>query len=116
MDTNAAYQTAMQFLKAASMDVSALSSNCDVHIEAFMPEGENGKYFVPLYSIYWTSRQSDVRGAIAVVEYFEPTKTLLKMRVNKSEYIRRKPLEITNFDFLLSQTNAPSGTKAPAPP
>jgi hypothetical protein len=113
MDTNAAYQTAMRFLKDASMNVSALSSNCDVHIEAFTPEGENGKTFVPIYSIFWTSRQAEVRGAVAVIEYCDPNKTLLKLRVNQSEYILRKPLKIANLDYLLSQTNAMAGTNAP---
>jgi hypothetical protein len=43
----------------------------------------------------------------AIIELFEPTKTLCQMRVKESKYILRKPLEITNLDFLLSQTNAP---------
>jgi len=38
------------------------------------------------------------------------TKTILQMHVNKSEYILRKPLQITNLDFLFSQTNAPVTT------
>jgi len=105
MDTNAAYQAATQFLAAASMDVKALSQDCDVHIDAFMPEGINGGYFVPVYGIHWTSKNPEIRGSVAEVKYIEPTKTICQLRVSKPEYILRKPLQITNLDFLLSQTN-----------
>jgi len=107
MDTNAAYQAATQFLAAASMDVKALNQDCDVHIDAFMPEGINGEYFVPVYGVHWTSKNPDIRGSVAEVKYIEPTKTICQLRVSKPEYILRKPLQITNLDFLLSQTNMP---------
>ena len=42
------------------------------------------------------------------------TKTILQTQVNKSEYILRKPLQITNLDFLFSQTNAPVTMNVPA--
>jgi hypothetical protein len=51
MDTNAAYLLATQFLKAASMDVDALNTNCDLQVKASLPEGINGRSFVPLYWI-----------------------------------------------------------------
>lgn len=104
MDTNAAYQLAVQFLKAASMDVNALNTNCNLSINAFTPEGKNGEHFVPIYWITWSEKDKGRGGAS--VELCLPTKNLLQMHVNKSEYILRKPLEITNLDFLLSQTNA----------
>ena len=107
MDTNAAYQAATQFLAAASMDVKALSQDCDVHIDAFMPEGINGKFFVPVYGIHWTSKNPEIRGSVAEVKYIEPTKTICQLRVSKPEYILRNPLQIVNLDLLLSQTNAP---------
>jgi hypothetical protein len=113
MDTNAAYQLATQFLAAASMDVAALNSNCIVHINAFTPEGKNGKHFVPVYWVHWLSKDPAVRGSVAEVEFIEPTKTIRQMRVTKSEYILRKSLEITNLDFLLSQTNSPTDSNAP---
>lgn len=116
MDTNVAYQAATQFLAAASMDVIALNQDCDVHIDAFMPEGINGKVFVPVYGIHWTSKNPEIRGSVAEVKYIEPTKTICQLRVSKPEYILRKSLLITNLDFLLSQTNAPSSSNAPAPP
>ena len=112
MDTNAAYQLATQFLAAVSMDVKALNRDCDLTIRAFTPEGKNGSHFVP---VYWVSWGKDGK-PIASVELFEPTKTIRQMHVNKSEYILRKPLEITNLDYLLSQTNAPVETNVPAKP
>ncbi|MGH7977554.1 MAG: hypothetical protein ACREDS_13200 [Limisphaerales bacterium] len=107
MDTNAAYQLATQFLAAASMNVKAITRDCDVHIDAFMPEGSNGKYFVPVYGVHWTSKNHAVRGSVAEVKFIEPTKTLCQLRVSRPEYILRKPLIITNLDYLLSQTNTP---------
>jgi hypothetical protein len=106
MDTNAAYQVATQWLAAASMDVPAIIRDCDVHVEAFTPEGKNGAHFVPLYRVYWMQKKGGSLGSTALVEFFEPTKTLRQLRVNKSEYILRPSLQITNADFLLSQTNA----------
>jgi hypothetical protein len=111
MDTNAAYQLAAQFLKAASMDVNALNTNCNIHINACLLEGPNGKHFVPLYWITWSEKAGGRGGAS--IELCLPAKTIIQMHVNKSEYILRKPLEITNLDFLLSQTNSPTDSNAP---
>jgi len=112
MDTNAAYQLATQFLSAASMDVKALNRDCDVHIDAVMPKGKNGAEFVPVYWVCWT--KGNESGTVAGVEVFQPSKTLLQMHVKKTEYILRKPLAITNVDFLLSQTNNPAMPIIPA--
>jgi hypothetical protein len=107
MDTNAAYRVATQFLTSASMDIAAISRDCDAHIDALTTEGKNGKNFVPVYWVYWTSKTKEVRGTAAEVEFVEPTKTVRRLRVSKSEYILRKPMVITNMDYLLSKTNAP---------
>ena len=109
LDTNAAYHTAVQIMKSASADVEALDRNCTVSMRAFMPEGEHGKHFVP---IYWVSWNVDA-ASIASIEFFAPTKTIRQLYVKTPEYILRPPLEITNLDFLLSQTNAPA-TNSPA--
>lgn len=108
MDTNAAYQLATQFLAAASMDVKALNRDCQVRVDAFTPEGKNGRHFVPVYWVYWMARGPEHRGSIASVELLEPTRSLRQLRVEKAEYILRKPLEVQNLDSLLSQTNAPA--------
>jgi hypothetical protein len=113
MDTNAAYQLATQFLKAASMDVEALNRDCNWSIRAFTPEGKNGAHFVPVYWVSWVKKGEEGRGSTTSVELCEPTKMIRQLRVNESQYILRRPLEITNLDFLLSQTNAPATTNAP---
>jgi len=107
MDTNAAFQSATQWLAAASMDVGAINRDCNVRVEAFTPEGKNGAHFVPLYRVYWTEKNGKSFAPAASVEFLEPTKNLRQLRVNKTEYILRQPLQVTNLDFLLSQTNAP---------
>jgi hypothetical protein len=109
MDTNAAYQLAVKWLSEASMDVSALNKDCKVHILAFTPEGDGGKYFVPVYWVYWSKPEQEGHGSTASVELFEPTKTIRQLRVEDSKYILRQSLQITNLDFLLSQTNASMG-------
>jgi hypothetical protein len=108
MDTNAAYQLATQWLTAVSMDVAALNRDCKLVISAWTPEGENGQHFVPLYSVYWVAKGEQGHGNVAGVELLEPTKSLQQLYVKKPEYILRKPLQITNPDYLFSQTNIPS--------
>jgi len=107
LDTNAAYQLATQWLVAVSMDVGALNKECNLHIThgAIRKQGTN-EYFLPVYWVFWT-KGAEGHGSAASVELFEPTKTIRQLRVEKSEYILRKPLEITNLDALLSQTNGP---------
>jgi len=114
LDTNAAYRSATQLLAAASIDVDALNRDCKVRIQAFTPEGKAGKHFVPVYWVYWVAPGQEGRGNTASIELLLPTKTILQMYVNNSEYILRKPLEITNLDFLLSLTNALALTNTPA--
>lgn len=112
MDTNAAYRSATQLLNAVSIDVKKLNQECSLTIRAFTPEGEHGLNFVPVYWVSWSKDGQPV----ASVELFEPTKTIRQMHVNKAEYILRKPLEIPNLDFLLSQTNFVAATNAPPTP
>jgi hypothetical protein len=115
MDTNAAYQLATQFLAAVSMDVKALNRDCNLHVHAFVPEGKYGMHFVPVYWVSWV--KGDVgHGSEVQVEVLMPTKSLRALDAWNSEYILRKPLEITNLDFLLSQTNTPANTNAPRQP
>lgn len=113
MDTNAVYQLATQLLAAVSMDVNALNRDCEVHIDAFTPEGKNGNHFVPVYWVYWMPKTGGSSGPAASVELFEPTKTIRQLRVNKAEYILRKPLEVTNADFVIVQTNRVEKTLVP---
>jgi len=49
-------------------------------------------------------------GSVAGIELLEPTKSIHQLYVKRAEYILRKPIVITNLDFLLSQTNTPVQT------
>lgn len=111
LDTNAAYRLATELLAAVSVDVDALNRDCAVRIESCRPEGKNSKHFVPIYWISWVSKNPTKGEIVAMVELFEPTRTIRQLYVKRAEYILRKPLEITNLDYLLSQTNA-----SPTPP
>jgi len=108
MDTNAAFQLAKQKLAAVSIDVDALNRDCQLSIRAWTPEGPTGKHFVPVYWVSWGSNGSPV----ASIELFEPTKAIRQLHINISNYILRKPLQISNAAFLLSQTNSLTLTNA----
>jgi hypothetical protein len=114
LDTNGALKLATQFLARASMDVAALGSNCEAQVRAER-DSRDKQHFVPLYTITWKERAGSetphfdaatgrlivgTKAAVASVELFLPTKSLRQLRVIKSEYILRPPLEITNSDFL----------------
>lgn len=104
LDTNAAYQLATQWLNAVSMDVNGLNNDCDLHIEptALRGQGTNA-YFLPVYWVYWTKGDGE-NGSVASVELFAPTRTLMQLRVEQSQYILRKPLQFTNLDTLLPKS------------
>jgi hypothetical protein len=108
------------------MDVNGLNRDCRLSIHAWTPEGTNGMHFVPLYRLSWSKKAKPPTWAESTAEYewkpvasvvlLLPTKTIRQLQVDQSEYILRKPLEITNLDFLLSQTNAPIMTNSAITP
>jgi serpin B len=105
MDTNAAYQLARHWLSDCLMDVDRLNRDCTLHVNAYSPQGiQKGAHFLPMYTIYWTKGPSG-NGSVASVSLFAPSNLLTQLRVEDPKYILRKPLEITNFDYLLPQTN-----------
>jgi len=102
LDTNAVYQLATQWLTAASMDVNALNTDCNLHIHPTALNGQGAEaHFLPVYWVFWT-KGAEGHGSMASVELFAPTKTLMQLRVEDSKYILRKPLQFTNLDLLLS--------------
>lgn len=113
MDTNSAYQLAIQWLATTSMDVNGLNRDCKAHVavSAFW----NGlsklgqvprNNFVPIYFVWWTSPQNDAEGFgdIAYVELFLPTRKLIQLSVGDAKYILRKPLVFTNLSSLFPGT------------
>ena len=111
VNTNSAFRMANQILTAARIDVNALNQDCDIYVEPAMIEGINGKHFIPVYSVIWAGRDRGKKGAF--IQFFEPTRSILQMNIDVSKYILRLPLQITNLDYLLSQTNAPADTNMP---
>jgi hypothetical protein len=124
LNTNAAYHLATQWLAAVSMDVKGLNRDFEISVEPELPPGNNANYFVPVYRIIWSVKgvrpfvdeagHRVGRRPVAYVELFLPTKTLRELSVKDPKYILRKPLEVPNLDYLLSQTNAPAETNLPA--
>jgi len=121
VDTNAAYQFAVECLEAVSMDVKGLNRDCRLTVSPWTPGGD---FFVPRYKVSWSKKAkppppgvkfpaaSGDRKPVATCQFLLPTKTILQLRCNESEYILRKPVEIPNIESLLSQTNVPTATNA----
>jgi hypothetical protein len=110
IDTNAAYQLATQWLAAASMDVAALNRDCTVRIELneFWNNANSRKKttFIPMYVVSWLSPENVREGVghAASVQLFAPTKTLISLKVEESQYILRKPLVFRNLNALLGDS------------
>ena len=48
---------------------------------------------------------------LTCVNVFMPTRKLVALRVQDPKYNLRAPLEFTNLDYLLSQTNEPDASR-----
>lgn len=115
LDTNGAYQLAINWLAAASMDVKALNQECQTQIRLYPianPVKDKKGRFVPVYDVCWISPENKANnyGDVASVRVFTPTKTLVSLRVEDPKYMLRKPLVFTNLAELLSQTNSQNST------
>ena len=132
LDTKTPYLLATQWLAALSIDVNDLNQNCRVHV-ALSPFW-NGlaklgqqpvRSFVPIYFIWWTSRQNrgEVADSVAYVKLFLPDKMLLQLSVEDPGYIQRKPLTFSNLGALFpgsatiitNQFTKPVPSRPPAP-
>jgi hypothetical protein len=112
LDTNAPYQLAIQWLSAAHMDVQGL--NQDDRVSVALDPYWNGvkmgelskRRFTPIYIVSWLPRDKTAHPlrAVASVEMFLPTKTLLDLDVENSKYILRPPLVFTNLAVLFPGT------------
>jgi hypothetical protein len=106
MDKATAYDDAVEILRKGDIAVNALNDNCVARVTTCIPEGQSN-HFVPIYWVTWSEKHPGPLSQGASVELFEPTKMILQLQVTGSRYILRKPLEVTNADFILSQTNTP---------
>ena len=98
MDTNAAYQMATQWMARASMDIQALNRDCDVHVGADSANGYTiDSHFVPIYTVYWSSKSGEHNGSLASVIFLAPTRKIILFRVEDSKYILRKPVMTVDY-------------------
>lgn len=120
IDNDSAYQLATQWLAAVHMDVAALNRDCHVNVKvnSYWQGGVKWRHFVPIYDIVWQSSQhaAEHNSSAASVTVFTPTESLVDLSVHESKYILRKPLVITNLDYLLGRTNTASITNTPPNP
>ncbi len=108
VNTNAAYNMATQLLTKAFIDVSRLSTSSIVSVEPWVILHMT----TSKYTVQWERNGSPV---IKVV-LSPPKAEFWTLRVEDPNLILRKPLEISNLDYLLSQTNAPPATNTPGQP
>jgi hypothetical protein len=91
MNTNGAYDLAVQWLKKMSVDVDALNRDSKAQVTAWIV----GDKFVPLYRVEWVQPFATQNASadpnitsqtIASVVLFEPDKSLRELRVEESQY------------------------------
>jgi hypothetical protein len=114
VNTNAAYILATQWLAKAFVDVSRLSTSSVVSTEPLVILHMT----TSKYTVEWGQGSMLINGVsmpkpVAKVVLASPQNELWTLRVEDPTFILRKPLEITNLDFLLSQTNATAETNVP---
>ncbi len=90
-----------------STDVKGLNQGFQVRIELeprWNSDNPKKSTFVPIYVVSWVSEQNrrEGYGSVTSVKLFAPTKTLVNLRVEDSDYILRKPLAFTDLDILLA--------------
>jgi hypothetical protein len=109
VNTNAAYMLATQWLAKAFVDVGRLSTSSVVSIKPLVIL----HMATSKYTVEWQQGSILVNGVsmpkpVAKVVLASPQNELWTLRMEDPTFILRKPLEITNLDYLLSQTNAPA--------
>lgn len=109
-DTNEALCLAEKFLRDASMDVAAMSNDCEIQVSLDAEYAHvTPATFVPVYWITWRGKKHEQtrlmtpisNNVVGSVRLFTPAKLLLQLRVEDPRYILRRPLTITNLDVLM---------------
>lgn len=106
VNTNAAYLLATQFLAKAFVDLNRLSTSSVVSIQPWVIL----KMTTSKYTVQWSREGRPVAKVVLV----EPKKELWTLRVEDPSLILRKPIEVANLDFLLSQTNVVESANVPS--
>ena len=99
---------ATQFLAKAFVDVSRLSTSSIVSVQPWVILHMT----TSKYTVQWERNGKQV----VKVVLSPPKAELWTLRVEDPSLILRKPLVLSNLDFLLSQTNALFDTNAPTKP
>jgi len=102
VDTNAAYLLATQFLAEAFVDVNKLSTSSVVSIKPWVIL----QMTTSKYTVQW---ERDSKPVVKVV-LSPPKSELWTLRVEDPSLILRRPLDVENLDFSLSQTNTTTTT------
>lgn len=97
---------ATQFLAKTFVNISQLSTSAIVSVHPWVILHMT----TSKYTVQW---ERSGRPVVKVV-LSQPKAELWTLRVEDPTLILRKPLEIKNLNFLLSQTNAPAETNVPA--
>jgi hypothetical protein len=101
----AVYSLATQWLAGISVDVKKLESSYPPQVSNdWISDG----YFVPIYKVEWAKpiEGSSREDVAAMVEVLEPERLLLKLIVNKPEFMTRAPIVIPNREQLLRTSNS----------
>lgn len=108
VNTNRAYLLATQFLAKAFVDLNRLSTSSVVSIKPWVILHMT----TSKYTVQWSRNGEPVVKVVVA----EPQKELWTLRVEDPTLILRPPLELPNFDTLLSETNATAMTNGTASP
>jgi len=109
INTNDAYELAIEWLKSVKMDVKAINRDCSITVKVSSLYGQlPGDKFVPVYEVRWTRKgfenasdlPSVIQGDAASVLVAVPTKKLLQLRVEDPQYILRRTLDLPNLNSL----------------
>ena len=112
LDTNAAYQLAVRWLKTLSVDVDALNRECDLSVNSgpILNHVGSGKkpirqLFSPTYDVAWKPRQPSSTNIglhgnpnySASVQLYLPDQSLLRLTMYDSKYFLSPPITFTNL-------------------
>jgi hypothetical protein len=114
LDTNGAFQEALQILKVAEVDTDAMNRDADsISITASINPSKVD--FTPVYWLAWKKKATSgisslsTDNRIASFVFLEPTKTIHQFHIFDPKYILRKPFNSPDFMALLTTdpTNNP---------
>lgn len=108
VDTNAAWQAMLPYLRAGILDVERLNRECEFQLKHL----EWGKLHVPKYTALWTRGHTEV----ARITILMPDKALLALRIEDVSFNIRPSFQLPGTNVVASSvTNSPSSPKKVGP-